>query len=238
MNLPLVCAVMITNNRPELAARASVCFRDQSYGPKRLLVLDSNVNDILGESTVGNALIKYCMRRLAGLSIGALRNVANMLAIEEFNPDILINWDDDDVSHPNRIASQVEQLQQSKAPAVGYQDLLWWDSAKGKAWLYENGSRHYCLGTSLCYWPETWNRNPFPDSNIGEWPEGAVGQYGLTSFVNGEPMIIGEWHGKNGSNGGTTRSETPWKIGGECWKRKPEWDERLRERMALETTVR
>ncbi len=231
MNEPLVCCVMITNNRRELADRAVRCFEAQTYPNLALFVSDNS--------------------HITGMSIGALRNDAISRAIERHKPDILINWDDDDVSHPNRIASQVLQLQTTQidrrtagqgvypAPAVGYKDLLWWNSVKQEAWLYDNGSNHYCLGTSLCYWPETWRKHPFPDSNIGEWREGSIGQFGFSSFVDGEPMIIGEWHGKNGANAGTQPSRQPWQMEenhwSNVWRRVPEWDERLKAKMALES---
>ncbi len=226
---PLVACVMITNNRPQMAGRAVRHFNRQTYKNKLLFVFDSSFINPCQAATVWD-------QNFDGASIGQLRNRANQLAFEQLQPDILINWDDDDVSRPNRIASQVAQLTwngNGNAPAVGYHNLLWWDSTKTEAWLYENGSRHYTLGTSLCYWAETWKRHPFPDSNLGEWKEAAVGQCGFSSFVNGEPMIIGEWHGKNGANAGNTPSREPWKIGGECWKRMPEWDERLNKKMAL-----
>jgi glycosyltransferase involved in cell wall biosynthesis len=242
MNEPLVACVMITNNRPQLARRAIRHFNRQTYKNKLLFVLDTNA------SAPGQAATEW-LPSLNGLSIGHLRNHANLLAIKLLHPDILINLDDDDVSHPNRIASQVLQLQTTQidrrtagqgiypAPAVGYKDLLWWNSVKQEAWLYDNGSNHYCLGTSLCYWPETWRRNLFPDSNIGEWREASIGQFGFSSFVDGEPMIIGEWHGKNGACEGNRPSTEPWEMSethwSNVWKRVPEWDERLKAIMAL-----
>ncbi len=248
MTEPLVVAVMITNNRLQLACRAICSFEAQTFGNKKLLVFDNS--NRLGERKVEyDHMALVVSPQSNGLSIGALRNVANQAAIEQFNPDILINWDDDDVSHPHRIASQVLHLQTTQidrrtagqgiypAPAIGYRDLLWWNSVKGEAWLYSNESNHYCLGTSLCYWPETWRRNPFPNSNIGEWREASVGQFGFSSLVDGEPMIIGEWHGKNGACEGSKPSVTPWEMvesrWSNVWKRVPEWDERLKARMAL-----
>ncbi len=251
MNQPLVACVMITNNRPQLAARAVRSFRAQTYQRKKLLIVNSGPYPIETETS---DLMEPCFVGIDTLTIGGLRNHGNKYAMECYGPsydrpDILINWDDDDVSHPNRIASQVLQLQTTQidrrtagqgvypAPAVGYKDLLWWNSVKGEAWLYDNGSNHYCLGTSLCYWPETWRKHPFPNSNIGEWPEASIGQFGFSSFVDGEPMIIGEWHGKNGANAGTQPSRQPWEMEethwSNVWKRVPEWDERLKARMAL-----
>ncbi len=222
---PLVVGVMITKGRPELCRRAVRCFESQTYLNRELFIFENS--------------------HITGMTIGALRNTAISLALSRYNAKILINVEDDDVSHHNRIASQVLQLQTTlidnrhvrggipPAGAVGYHNLLWWDSTKGEAWMYENGSNHYCLGTSLCYWPDFWKANPFPDRNIGEWPLETPGKFAYSSLIGGEPMIIGEWHGNNGANAGSTPSKEPWRIGGECWKRMPEWDERLKARMRL-----
>jgi glycosyltransferase involved in cell wall biosynthesis len=243
MTDPLICAVMITNNRPAMARRAVRDFNRQTYNNKLLFVLDT------AKDSPGQAASEW-EPVLNGSSIGTLRNVANAMAMKRLNPDILINWDDDDVSHPNRIASQVRQLQTTlidqrprggieAAGAVGYQDLLWWNSVRAEAWVYDYGGNHYCLGTSLCYWPHFWKSNPFPERNIGEWPIETPGKFGYSSFVDGEPMIIGEWHGKNGANAGTEPSREPWQMEethwSNTWKRVPEWDERLKARMALES---
>ena len=40
--------------------------------------------------------------------------------------DILIHWDDDDYSHPNRIAEQVALLKSSGADVVGFSEMLSW----------------------------------------------------------------------------------------------------------------
>ncbi len=250
MTEPFVACVMITNNRPQMAARAICRFRQQNYQRKCLLIVDTAEQPSLPMQHPGGPVTEWTVWKsgLYGRPIGSLRNEANEIAIREYKPDILINWDDDDVSHPNRIASQVRQLQTTlidqrprggieAAGAVGYQDLLWWNSVKAEAWLYDYGGNHYCLGTSLCYWPHFWKSNPFPERNIGEWPIETPGKFGYSSFIDGEPMIIGEWHGKNGANAGTEPSREPWQMEethwSNTWKRVPEWDERLRARMAL-----
>lgn len=38
---PTVCAILLTCDRPELAAKAVECFRKQTYGNKTLLIWDS-----------------------------------------------------------------------------------------------------------------------------------------------------------------------------------------------------
>ncbi len=188
MSEPLVCAVLLTRDRPQMAARAVRCFRDQSYKRASIIALDTGDGD--------NLDIQGChMPAWAGRSIGALRNEANSLA---GTADILIHWDSDDYSYPNRIAEQVSLLQSSGADCIGYREMLFWregtatgvigsgklylDDAliserpvygpmPGESWIFRHSSPAYCLGTSLCYWRSAWEKRPFPDLPSGEGPQ-------------------------------------------------------------------
>lgn len=194
---PTVCAVMLTANRPELAKRAVECFRRQTYQNKRLLIWDSSANppDV---DYAGMPEYEYYLIDWNQLVIGQLRNKANTYAGsgEGFiKSDIFIHWDDDDWSHPNRIAEQVALLQSSGADCVGYREMLFWREPRrrvdteacnnlscqlvgrhiasgcfvpGEAWLYSNPDPSYALGTSLCYWRRTWEARPFQATNQGE----------------------------------------------------------------------
>lgn len=102
------CAIMLTHpGREEMAERAKECFESQTYCAKSLVINCGEYG-----------------------SIGEKRNAAIRTAIETCNPEVLITWDSDDVSHPNRIAEQVAFLQSSGADIVGYSDLLFWDARK------------------------------------------------------------------------------------------------------------
>jgi len=170
---PTVCAVMLTRDRPELARRAVECFRAQAYDPAKrmLLILDSGEpswydmrSDAENEALIGSAVH-------ADKTIGALRNIANACC----DADIIIHFDDDDWSHPNRIAEQVALLQASGVGCVGYRDCLFWrmpdavraiyvdapDTWDGaQAWLLYNT---IAIGSSFCYWRKVWRDCPFPD---------------------------------------------------------------------------
>src|ERR1700691_4751983 len=112
---PTVCAVMLTADRPVLARRAVECFRRQTYTPRFMLQLDTGAftrdshfsdprnlspdNDPFGCITVEGR------PELKSRTIGGLRNEVNALAAQHFPAaSILIHWDDDDWSHPSRIA--------------------------------------------------------------------------------------------------------------------------------------
>lgn len=176
-------------------------------------------------------------------SIGDLRNYAASWQSDR-NPDVFIHWDDDDWSHPNRIAEQVAFLQQSGADAVGYREMLFWRTDPGEAWIYSNPHPRYCLGTSLCYWRSAWERNPFPDTSRGEEGQPLVGWQSKLNCVSQssvdmrDNVQVFDWdegqlrarmialiHGGNTCSAIDTNSP--------FWKHVPVWDEYCRERMAL-----
>jgi hypothetical protein len=258
-----VCAVCLTADRPEMLKRAVSSFNSQTYVEKMLFVLDTS-----GSTE----------------SIGELRNRANNQAVGStqdkpdgviFNdPDIIIHWDDDDWSHPNRIAEQVALLQASDAEAVGYNEMLFWRKLpsvadtlseasyrstagpiKGEAWLYRNSSPHYAVGTSLCYWRETWKKKPFqalprklPSGEMSgsedrEWIRGmktegasSLWECGFVKYDPRKPApvkaprMIASIHGGN---------SMPYNLedlvarGATEWTRVPEWDDYCRKVMYL-----
>lgn len=252
MTEPLVCAVMLTKDRPEMAKRAVECFRSQTYQQKELLVFDNGVERFEMDWRFERRI--FFAHDPSLFRIGALRNKANAC----MTADILIHWDDDDFSHPNRIAEQVALLQASGKQAVGYRDMLFWrdpkpnslphglaewececDDCLGAAWLYSNNDPRYCLGTSLCYWRETWERRPFPDISRGEdkaWLR-EVNSLGISSLgvsyesdrLNKDtmdPRMIASIH--SGNHVVYEPEQSPHN-----WKRTSEWDSYCRERMSL-----
>jgi glycosyltransferase involved in cell wall biosynthesis len=247
MSEPRVCAVMLTADRPEMARRAVECFRAQTYRAKRLLIFDSGSDDEAFEEDDQVTWVTAIAHNATGnrKSVGELRNEAAAFWTEY---PLLIHWDDDDWSHPNRIAEQVALLQSSGADAVGYNEMLFWRGAigpheidpmqrstpalPGEAWLYRNANRHYTLGTSLCYWRKTWEVRPFPAANIGEdWQfltgRKVCGLSSLTemgSIAGCDPRMIARIHAGNTSNGYDPREMRK----GDPWRRVPEWDEYAR----------
>ena len=195
MTEPLVCAVMLTCDRPEMAARAVRSFRAQTYERKTLLVWNTGESDEI-ECGCGPTGFHVVDANL-GQSIGMLRNSAIGFPTGYDKPDIIAHFDDDDYSHPDRIAEQVALLQSSGADAVGYREMLFWRETsveqprptypsgehKGErvwrdhdeAWLYSHNQPNkpnHVLGTSLCYWRKTWERKPFPDAPKGPGASG------------------------------------------------------------------
>ena len=254
MNQPTVCAVMLTADRPELARRAVECFRRQTYQRKYLAVWDSGVKASSIEAGDDELWIRETP---SGEPIGTLRNSL----VRVCGPaDIIVHLDDDDWSHPNRIAEQVALLQSSGADCVGYREMLFsrrmvsrmmCDSFGGEgpdgrievdryeAWLYSNPNPGYALGTSLCYWRETWERKPFAATSKGEDLQfitglKCVGRSSIEgcapgSIAEAEPRMIARIHGSNTSTAYDPRKmEAESRLANPLWRRVPEWDEHCR----------
>jgi len=154
------CVMLMLPGREAFQHQAVACFSSQTYtGGLRLLTLPAD----------------------PARTIGAMRNYANSLLTD---CEIVCHWDDDDWSHPNRIAEQVALLQATGADCVGYNEMLFWRGLAafpqaepingitvyngGEAWLYSNQNPRYALGTSLCYSRKAWEARPFQDINHGE----------------------------------------------------------------------
>ena len=243
---------MLTQDRPELAKRAVECFRKQTYPVKALYLQDFGVQRF----DPGNVRdLRMCLAWDApNGTIGSNRNAANkgasgyqfrnQTSAPWLSPDIFIHWDDDDWSHPNRIAEQVALLQSSGADVVGYNEMLFWRTRGvevGEAWLYSGPTTRQALGTSLCYWRKTWEARPFNPQlpRVGPGQKGGgedweflrdrkieavsslawSGRYERIEM----PRMIARIHGGNSSNGYSNLEESP------NWKRVPQWDDKVRE---------
>lgn len=242
MTEPLVCAIMLTRARPAMAARALESFRRQTYANKRLLVWDTGELNRDFEDGQGQVMHFPAEAYRENISIGKLRNEAN----SKTDSAILIHWDDDDWSHPNRIAEQVALLQTSGADCVGYGSLLCWDSRsrgthqpdRGEAYLFTHPWPTYALGTSLCYWRKTWEQRPFQDLQKGEDYKFCEGLRMATAsdMADDEPRMIVSMHG--GNTGNTTDPAAEIARGSKQWRRVPEWDGYCAEVMQLKVKAK
>lgn len=157
--IPLVSAIMPTRARPTFAREAVEVFLAQTW-PNRELVIVDDEDEPSFPGGINGADVRYERLRIK-LSIGAKRNVACSRAAGE----IIVHFDDDDWSAPERITDQVERLMASGRELTGYNEMLFTDGAR---WWQYAGPKDYILGTSLCYRKTLWERRPFQDSQIGE----------------------------------------------------------------------
>lgn len=239
MSDPTVACVMLTADRPQaMIDRAVRCFLKQTYVNKSLLVFDSGTRAV-DVSGIDVNIAHHGAQR--GSTIGALRNAANEITTSE----VIAHWDSDDWSHPYRLAEQVDLLCSSQVDAVGYHEMLFWREDTEEAWLYQNaprGSPHYALGTSLCYWRQSWKRRPFPERNRGEDQEfiytvKTLGRSSIYSDVGSfkhleHPRMVATIHAGNGHQQPYASIEN-----NECFKRVPYWDSWISQALANPVSV-
>jgi hypothetical protein len=164
---------------------------------------------------------------LAG-NIGDARNAAlEQMARQSQPPDIVLHWDDDDWSAPRRVADQVGML--TALDCVGYNEMLFCARMffdRPEAWRYLAPFAHYMLGTSMCYWLETWRRHPFAQGNAGcddlAWVNNAAIRKHSMSGIDplGNPLMVATVHPAN--------TCTSIVQGATEWERVPVYDEMVR----------
>jgi glycosyltransferase involved in cell wall biosynthesis len=164
MSEPLVSCIMPTCNRRAFVPRAIDCFLRQDYPDRELIVVDDG-RDPVGDLVPADGRIRY-VRLERRLSVGAKRN----LACQQARGELIAHWDDDDWHAPGRLSYQVRALQEAKAEICGLRQMLFYDPAKGRAWLYSypEGARLWLAGGSMLYSRDFWKRSPFPNLQVGE----------------------------------------------------------------------
>lgn len=103
---PAVTAVMITGKTPErypIAFAAVESFLNQTYeGPKQLLIINDNPIPLYQDkSKIPPNVVEVAVP--PATSLGALRNIA----FEHVTTGLVVQWDDDDFSRPNRLKYQI-----------------------------------------------------------------------------------------------------------------------------------
>ena len=173
MPQPLVSLIMPTRSRPELAAVALRCAIDQDYnfipGSMEVIIFDDDDQPSFSDPPTGKYKrdqppIRYFRNpRSLFASLGAKRNAM----CEEARGEIIAHVDSDDLSAPNRIATQVRILTQYDSDISGFHTLPFYDIATGLAYVYHLNAACVC-GTSLAYRRKFWFTHPFPSADIGE----------------------------------------------------------------------
>ena len=126
---PLVSCLMMTRGNLELMKYSLACYQRQVYAHRELVVVaepeaGDKVRAFIGSQKLLNVSV-FVAR--PGLTLGDHRNLAAARARGE----ILVCWDDDDLSDPHRLNTTVNVLRQSGAAAAMLSRLLiWWPLRK------------------------------------------------------------------------------------------------------------
>ncbi|HEX7090576.1 MAG TPA: glycosyltransferase [Longimicrobiales bacterium] len=141
--LPRISCLTVTRGRLRRLKRAIRCYCEQTYENRELVVVcDADARTrraveryvaLLGRPEIR---VEWCA---PGRSLGALRN----LSLDAAAGEIVCQWDDDDLYHPERLALQAAPLLESDAAACALTDqlhffedehaLFWIDWAAGGA---------------------------------------------------------------------------------------------------------
>jgi glycosyltransferase involved in cell wall biosynthesis len=161
---PLVSCIMPTADRRAFIAQAITYFLQQDYPNRELIIVDDGANAV-ADLIPPTSQIRY-LRLKNKRTIGAKRN----LACQEATGTIIVHWDDDDWMAPWRLSYQVAGLCREQADICGLDKILYCDPRVEQAWqyIYRSGGRPWVAGNTLCYTKAFWQRNPFPDVNVGE----------------------------------------------------------------------
>lgn len=193
---PLVSGVMPTADRHRFVPEAVGAFLAQRGARSELVVVDDGdvpVDDLLPD----DPRIRY-VRLTERQVLGTKRN----LAVEAARGEVIVHFDDDDWSHPDRLRVQLETLHAGDVDACGLARMLWWDPERGEAWRYACPPlrRPWVAGNTLAYRRDAWARSPFPPQALGEdtaflWrlPTRRI------VVIDDERLVIGRLHGDNTS---------------------------------------
>ncbi len=155
----LVSAVMPTADRRHLVPQAIDSFLSQTWEEKELWVLDDG-QDLVADLIPRDSGVAYYAIDGSKPNIPAKRNMVNGKA----RGRVIIHWDDDDWSAPDRMQSQVEYLLATGVDLVGYHRMHFWDVVAQQAYAYRSTQHVWACGTSFCYWKRFWELNPYDES--------------------------------------------------------------------------
>lgn len=200
--MPKVSCLMLTSNRKDAFLRSLECFQRQTYCDRELVIV-SNGNETYREML--QASISSDMRRYihqvfvpAATSLGTLRN----RCLDECSGEIICQWDDDDLSHPNRIAFQVAALEGSNADACILGEHLHWFTASNQLfWCdWSRASRDIGLaGTVVAYHRSLPRYATFrtSDEDSGVLEQLLLKGGRIAVMLNAGYLYIYTFHGKN-----------------------------------------
>lgn len=155
--MPLITCVCVTKNRSNFLKKSIDCYLKQTYLNKKLVIVSqSDENNNLIISNYLKDLNRSDISLFVApdtLSLGAMRNVAVELATGQ----IICQWDDDDLYHPERLTTQYKFLVADSRNVASlyseflkyfanFNDLYWCD------WSNESEYSHRFLCGSIMFY--------------------------------------------------------------------------------------
>ena len=145
---PKISCVTVTTGRVDLLKKAIHCYAYQTYKNRELVILaQSNIEQIRPyvDSLRRDDII--LLEAPSHLTLGAIRNAS----IEIAKGDIICQWDDDDLYHPDRIRTQYLALRtHSSNVACAYSDFLKYFKATGEVYWCDWSGESSLSSQMLC----------------------------------------------------------------------------------------
>jgi len=128
VSAPLVSCLMVTQPVPVRLAHFRQAVADylrQTYAPRELVVVLDRGDAATREAFLAHvdSIAREDIRLVeppAKLTLGALRNAS----IAHARGELLLQWDDDELMHPDRVATQVALLRESGDDALCLEEVL------------------------------------------------------------------------------------------------------------------
>lgn len=203
--MPSVCAVMITGKDParfELAEQAMQSFMEQTHGRKHLLIVNDGPQAFMRNRKRDNVTELRPEPPDDGIrrTLGELRNLA-LQAMEDGQavprPDLVMQWDDDDYSHPHRMSHQVSKKRPRQAVIFRYE--VHCHLRTGEAFV-NCGDTQRAGGFPGTILHSLVDRNRYPHFGKSEDAEFALlwkNKRQLLVLNNAPTMYVRFYHGKN-----------------------------------------
>lgn len=188
---PSVSCICPTANRQGLILTAIRSFLSQTYVDSELVIVDDG-KDVT--PVPDSPRIRYIRLQPGDLPVGEKRNIC----CENAKGEIIVHFDDDDWSHPNRVTQQVERLRQSGKSVTGYSSFSYYDVFTGKAFCLTKLG--YAAGTTQCYYKSYWQNHRFDSTARLEEDvkfSACAKRLGVLDLVDGLQMVVVRRHCSN-----------------------------------------
>jgi glycosyltransferase involved in cell wall biosynthesis len=194
---PKISCVCVTHKKPHLLKRAIKCFQEQTYQNKQLVIVyeeqDKETHKYIQENKFEENIKIIKISSLSDKkNLGELRNIS----IQESDGEYIIQWDDDDWYHKDRLIKQLTFLTENKTAGVVLANWIMYDHYDEKAYL---GHNNLWEGTIMCK-KDILLKVPYLDLDKGEdtFVITELNNKNHLSVIQDEPYLyIYTYHGDN-----------------------------------------
>lgn len=192
-----VSGLMLTGKSPQrerLARAAARCFLRQSYACHELVIVNHGTYQVVDDGLLdmaSEAGVRVSETRISKLSMGKMRQAA----LDRATGDICIQWDDDDISLPNRVESQVAPILARTVDATFLRTILNWSAITNSARVGTNRRPETGIDGTIAF-------RRMPGCNYKDLPERREdcdfrGNFPAFTTVEGAHLYIRVIHGDN-----------------------------------------